>query len=98
MILDRYEKQPGELLDYDIDYTPGTATGLDTGDTLASIVVTADTGITVASSAIITPAYLIAKIWLSGGTSGVNYKVTCKATTTGGRQREDEIIIKVRER
>lgn len=91
MILGIFTKQPTEVLDYDIDYT----SALDSGDTIAAQTVTADTGITVDTSLIVGGVKV--KIWLSGGTTGNTYKVTATITTAGGRVRQDEIKIKVRE-
>jgi hypothetical protein len=77
-------------MDYDIDYTDW----LTTGDNVSSVVITKDTGITVDSSFINDPRV---KIWLSGGTTGTTYKVTCTMTSADGRIRQDEFKIKVRE-
>ncbi len=38
-----------------------------------------------------------AQVWLSGGTTGVDYEVTCTIQTTGGRTLERTFGIQVRE-
>lgn len=93
-VLGTFPKQPADVQDYDIDYSEYCA-GFTPADTLTGTpVVTADPGITVAST---TRVGNVVKVFLSGGTSGVTYKVTCRATTTGGRVKEVEIKVKVKE-
>lgn len=91
MILNTFNKQPAEVLDYDIDYS----SALDTGDTIVAHTVTAETGITVDTSVIVGGVYV--KIWLSGGTNGATYKITLTVTTAAGRVREDEIKLKIKD-
>ncbi len=90
-ILERFPKQPADVQDYDIDFTE-YLDGLT--DTAAIAVVEAEAGITVVSHSIVGK---VVKVWLSGGTSGRKYKVTIRLTTTGGRTKEVEILIIVRE-
>lgn len=92
MILDTYTKQPAEVLDYDIDYTDW----LETGDTIASKTVTAETGLTVDSSAIWGASKKV-KVWISGGTNGTTYKVTVTIVTVAGCTKEDEFRMKIKE-
>ena len=91
MSLDKYVKQPADIQDYDVDFndylTPFSDTGL-------SHTATIDTGITLVSS---TLSAGIVKVWLSGGTDGTTYKLTVTLTTTGGRVKQYEINIKVKE-
>jgi len=91
MISDRFNKQPAEVQDYDIDFGEYLTAMADTG---SSHFVTVEQGITLVSS---TLASGVVKVWLSGGTHGTNYKVTATLTTTGGRVKEHEILIRVRE-
>lgn len=90
-ILETFQKQPADVQDYDIDFTEWLA-GF--GDIGLSLVVQADTGITVVSQEF---ANGVAKVWLSGGTTGMTYKITARVTTTGGRVKEVEIRIRVKE-
>jgi hypothetical protein len=39
----------------------------------------------------------VAKVYTSGGTDGVTYKITATVTTTGGRVKQAEIKVKVKE-
>lgn len=90
-ILAKFEKQPSEIQDYDIDFSEY----LDAiGDTASSVTVTAEIGITVSSSALIGK---VVKVWLTGGSNGETYKITVLLTTAGGRRREADIKVKVKE-
>lgn len=98
MILATYTKQPAEVKDYDIDYSEWLA---DMNDTLLSaiseVVCTtnpADIDLVVSSLTTATPRI---KLWMSGGTSGAKYKVTVRATTTGGRVDESELVFKIKD-
>ena len=84
-------KDPSAVLDYMFDWTEWLAAA----ETITDHTITADTGITVDSSA---ESDGKVTVWLSGGTAGINYKVACKITTTAGRTDERTIWIKVVER
>ena len=91
--MDTFSKQPAEILDYDFDFSD-FLTG--SGDTLASSVVTADVGVTVMSKTDNTTDGTV-KVFLSSGTDGTTYKVTCLITTSAGRKKEAEFKLKVKE-
>lgn len=93
-ILDKYTKQPADVQDYDISYVDWLAA---LGTTAASVVVTADAGITQPQAAAVSGG--VVKVWISGGTDGQSYKVTSTLTTTGSpaRVKQAEILIKVKE-
>jgi len=86
-------KQPSEVQDYDIKFDTWLA-AFSPPDTATSMTVTVDTGITMGTTSLTAG---IVKVWLSGGTHGTSYKVTASITTAGGRVKEDEVVIKVRE-
>ena len=92
MIIGMAQKQPTEYLDYDVDFTEW----MPEGDTIASAVVTVspDGELTANNVMIMTP---IVKFWLADGVTGSSYKVTVKITTAGGRIKEDELKIRVRD-
>lgn len=90
-ILEKFEKQPADVQDFDISYVDWLA---DMADTAVSSVVTTDPGIVLDSHSLTNG---VVKVWLSGGTSGVSYKVTATLTTTAGRVKQSEIVVKVRE-
>jgi hypothetical protein len=90
-------KDPGATLDFGFDLSP-IPTQLATpwlapGEQVVSLAVTADTGLTVASSGISTNASGVAgaliTAWLSGGTSGNTYAVHFTFTTNSTPPRTD---------
>lgn len=89
--LPTYTKDPSATL----DFTWNWAAWLVTGDTLSTATVTADTGLTVASHAIVGQTVTA---WLSGGEAGTSYRATCQVTTTGGRVDERSIVVEVAQR
>ena len=91
MILGKYKKQPNEVLDYDVSYADFFSNRT---DTVASVTVVAQTGLTVVSTE---RDGLVVKTILSGGTDGTTYKVTLTLTTTTGIVKEDEFYIAVKE-
>jgi hypothetical protein len=90
-ILATFTKQPAEVQDYDIDFGEYLST---VSDTALTHTVVADTGITVQSSSLTGG---VVKVWLAGGTTGTKYKITARLTTTGGRVKEAEVVVKVKE-
>lgn len=92
-ILGTYVKQPHEVLDYDFDYSEW----LPAADTIISTSVTADAGLTLGSTIIDPTTHRVVKQWVSGGTDNVTYKVQLTATTAGGRVKEIEFKVRVRE-
>lgn len=91
-ILGTFNKQPLERLDYDLDFSEW----LPLGDAIVSATVTATTGIT-AEVPIIDSTHKVVKVWVTGGTTGVTYKVQATVETVAGRITECEIRIKVKE-
>ena len=87
---DSYIKDPDAVLDYQWDW----ATWLPTGDTIASATVTADTGLTVASDS---NTATVVTAWLSGGTVGESYDVTCRVVTADGRTDDRTITLLIRQ-
>lgn len=91
MIIGVVIQQPSDNLDYDID----VSNLIEGGDTLDTV------------SCTVSPAGLAAvpfkiddstsKVWVSGGTAGVEYKIEVTHTTGNGRIREDELVVKVEE-
>lgn len=90
-ILAKFTKQPVEVQDYDIDFTSYLTSQ---SDTASSHVVTADPGITIASSNLTSG---VVKVFVSGGVDGNQYKVSASITTAGGRVKQGDILIRVRE-
>lgn len=85
-----FKHDPQAVLDYLWDWAAWL-----NGDTISSHSVSVPTGITLASSA---HTDTTVKAWLSGGTAGLDYKVTSHITTVAGRQDERTILIRAAER
>lgn len=91
-ILGRHTKQPDEVLDYDVSFVDWFS---NRGDAADSITVTADTGIVVDGSSITAN---VVRVTLSGGTSGVTYKITVRLTTDAALPvvKEVDFLVKVK--
>lgn len=82
-------KRPGEVVDYDFDFTDQLAIG----DTVASATVSVlPSGLTLNTKVVATP---IVKQWVAGGTAGVRYQLKCEAVTAGGRTHVEYMVIPV---
>jgi hypothetical protein len=104
---DTFVKDPVETLDYDRDWkykdeasrtAAGTGNGwLATGETITTSTWAVPTGITQTTPA---PSHTdgLAKIWLTGGTDGVDYTLTNTVVTNTGRTGKRSITIQVRAR
>lgn len=87
----KYVKQPAEVLDYPFDFTEYLQ---EANDVAVSHTVVASDGINVVSS---TLARGIVRAFVSGGESGRTYKVSATVTTQGGRVKQLDIQLKVKE-
>jgi hypothetical protein len=86
------EKQPVEVLDYDIDFERWL---VDDQITSAEAAVTPTGSLTV-QTIDVDPA--LVKVWLAGGTTGITYKVEVTVETTGGRTGQVEFKVRVRDK
>ncbi len=93
-VLQTWDKQPGETQDYDIDFTEWLDRLRDTPAASNPVVWTIDPGINVLSTSLTGGR---AKVWLSGGQDRKRYRVTATMTTAGGRIKQAEIRINVKE-
>jgi hypothetical protein len=85
-----YIQDPDAVLDYQFDWADWLG-----ADTIASHTVTAATGLTVDSS---TATSTAVRVWLSGGSVGASYAVTCHVVTAAGREDDRTVTITVQER
>lgn len=90
-ILAKFEKQPADRQDFDIDFADYLAGLSDTG---LSAVVEAEPGIDLVLHSLIGNTV---KVWLAGGVDGSSYKVSVTLTTVGGRIKQVEFVVKVKE-
>lgn len=93
MILGTFIKQPADTMDYDINYSEWL-TFNDNVQEAAILIEGSDSTLIKVSHFINDP---VIKIWLSGGTAGITYKVTCTMTSADGRIRQDEFKMKIKE-
>ncbi len=88
--MSKYIQDPDARLDYKIDWS----NWLDTDDWIASARASAQTGITIDTSA---QTSTVHSFFLTGGTVGEEYEVTSHIWTNGGREDDRTIIIIVEE-
>lgn len=86
-----FMKDPDAVLDYSFVWTAWLADA----ETIATAEVTVETGLTEDSEA---DDGSVVTVWLSGGTAGKNYAVTCHIVTSDGREDDRTMTIRVRER
>lgn len=88
-----FRKDPDAVLDYTWDWSAWLASG----ETITDATVTpSGTGLTVNGTPTTGAATVTA--WLTGGTAGTEYLVTCHITTSQGRQDDRTITISVVDR
>lgn len=90
-VIARYTPQPNDNLDYDVRYDDFLSDGDSVSYGTASV---SPSGLTVNAPLAVGNSL---KLWVSGGVAGVKYKVTVRMFSTLGREKEDEIIFKVKE-
>ena len=102
-----FEKQPGDILDYDVDLTDWFKPI--PGDDIESVAITVTTDFEAVAALVVGPAphpaYVLLganpkrfKVWLGGGNPFTDYKVTCLVRTEQDRAKEVEFKIKVRDK
>ena len=85
--------------DANLDFAFDWSEWLATGETITAYTVTVPTGITLGTGTKV-PSQSAGKVtyWVSGGTIGRTYKVSCSITTSASRIDERTMNIKVLER
>jgi hypothetical protein len=89
-ILKRWTKQTPDRQDFDVDFSD-YMTGHTDGP--ASYTVSSDSGLTVTHER----SGNVVKLWAEGGTNEQDYRVAVTMTTTGGRVKQADVIIEVRD-
>ena len=103
MILGTILQQPGEALDYDVDYVDffnGVAGDADVissalnfeGNLESTVTCSPDLAPGTDLLLIRSSDYRL-KIWLTGVENNIEYKLTIKMVTEAGRVKEDELIV-----
>ena len=93
-ILAKFEKQPADVQDFDIDFSEWLTDMGDTARGPAGLMVEAKAGLTILAQTLTDG---VVKVWTAGGTDGTTYKITATVTTAGNRVKQAEINIKVKE-
>lgn len=97
-MLGTVQKQPADQRDWDVEFDRW----IPDGDTITTAVATVDppfdaeldpAGLEIVSVQV---SGLIVKVWVKGGVDGKTYTVTVTASTQGGRIKETEFKIRVR--
>lgn len=92
-VIATFEKQPVDVLDYDIDY----ASWLPDNDVISSVQTTVlPIGLEIDTAIVINSGTRI-KLWVSGGEAGETYKVEVTVTTSLNRVKQDEVRFRVKE-
>jgi hypothetical protein len=86
-------QQPSDELDYDINYTDWLS---DSDTVLSATATVTPAGLTVAAPLPVDTNRRL-KLWVSGGTAGVTYKVEVTMTTALNRVKQDEVRFKIKE-
>ena len=92
------EKDPNEVLDYELDWANPEEPRLETGETLLTSVwsvVVGDVEIDQVATDF-TPQGL-STVWLSGGTAGVKCELLNRVTTSKGRTYDKSVLLRVRD-
>ena len=104
----KFEKQPLDVLDYDIELKNWFKES--PGDDIQSVTLSIASGNTGEDADLVLgpgthPEYSLIgspserfKVWVGGGVSGVRYKVDLKVVTQANREKELELFITVRDR
>lgn len=95
----KFIQDPQAVLDYTLDWS----NWLVEDDFLAHVSFTAPDGINILSqnvsdSVVTDRENVCATVWLSGGTVGVTYNVTCHIVTDGGREDDRTFQLVIRQR
>jgi len=86
-----FKKDPGETLDYRIDWSDW----LGDGETISTSTWTAEAGITKGADS---KTDTTTTVWLSGGTAGSTYRIEDTVTTNGSRTGVRSFLIVVQDR
>ena len=84
-------KDPAATLDFTWDWSKWLADG----ETITAHPITVPAGLTLGA---VTQAAGKVTAWLSGGVTGTAYRVTCRVTTSRGREDKRTITVAVRDR
>ena len=87
------DKDPADVLDYGLEWSEQLAL-TSPADTISSATWTVPAGLTAGAQSVVSG---VATSFLSGGTAGTDYTVTCRIVTAGGRTLERSVKLLVKE-
>ena len=87
------DKDPADVLDYGLNWSDQLAL-ISPADTISSVTWTVPAGLTAGAQFLVSG---VATIFLSGGTAGTDYSVTCRIVTAGARTLERSVMLNVKE-
>ena len=87
------DKDPADVLDYGLDWSDQLALK-SPADTISSATWVVPAGLIAGAQSVVGG---VAATWLSGGTAGTDYTITCRIVTTGGRTLERSVKLHVKE-
>lgn len=90
----RWQKQPADTQDYDIDFVEWLDLVGDVPRATNPVEVIVSAGLTLVAFELIGT---VVKVWLSGGTDKTHYKVSILLHTAGGRVKEADFELRVKE-
>jgi hypothetical protein len=91
------QKQSADVVDFDVKFERWLPEG-DTITTATAVVtaIDADTDLVVESYSVVDDG-LTVKVWTSGGENGATYTITVTVATDGGRVKETEFKVRVKD-
>ena len=101
--MERFTKQPADVLDYDMDLTEWFETLESDYVASATVQITEGDGALVVGpvphpeTTIFGEEKHIIKVWLGGGTDGITYKLRVVASTAQDRVKEIDFKLRIRE-
>lgn len=94
MIIGVALQQPSDNLFYDVSYTQWLDGDTDTLDLVTVAVTPSDSAV---SASVVQVDGENIKVWVSGGAAGDEATVEINAGFTSGRDKQDEILVRIRE-
>ncbi len=92
-IVGTVKHQPNDVQDYDIDYSEW----FPVDDVITEAVIGCTPPMVMLPSYAIGPANVV-KVWVyAGGVDGITHKITVRAITSDGREKEAELRVKIKE-
>lgn len=85
---------PDAKLDYSVDWSDWLAAG----ETIVSAAWTVPDGLTQGDPYAASATGTVATVWISGGTAGTEYVITCHVVTSAGREDDRSITLSCEER